>query len=112
METGANQETQVAHPKGNKHLSTWIQELLHDEDFKTHVLDGNNNRQEYKGAPIKAMIRVAYIRSITDEKNGVKWADWLAKYGYGSKLDITSKGKSLAEGKLTEDEYKPSRRDF
>lgn len=77
-------------PKGTKHLSTWIQDLLNDEEFISDNIDG----QEYKGAPIKAIIKVAIKKSIDGDN---KWAEWLGKHGYGIKTetDITTKGETL-----------------
>lgn len=75
-------------PKGSKNLSTWIQDLLNDETFETQFLDSRTGIREYKGAPIKAIIQVAIHRALHDEKNGIKWAEWLGKYGYGIALKI------------------------
>jgi len=77
-------------PKGTKHLSTWIQELVNDEEFVTE----NVNGQEYKGAPIGAIIKVAIKKSLDGDS---KWAEWLGKHGYGIKTetDITTKGEAL-----------------
>lgn len=76
-------------PKGTKNLSTWIKELLNDEEFETYLIDGKKGLIEYKGAPTKALIKVAIHRALHDEKNGVKWAEWLAKYGYGMALKLS-----------------------
>lgn len=76
-------------PKGTKQLSTWIQELMNDEEFEFIILSGRgkgkNSRSQlsYKGAPIKAIIGVAIHKAI---KGDQKWAEWLAKHGYGSKI--------------------------
>lgn len=75
-------------PKGSKNLSTWIKDLLNDENFETPMLDSKQGVITYKGAPIKAIISVAIHRAIHDEKNGVKWAEWLGKYGYGIALKL------------------------
>lgn len=64
-------------PKGTKHISTWIQELMNDEEFTVdNFLHGG---KQYKGAPIKAIIQVAMYQALAGEKD---WADWLAKYGW------------------------------
>lgn len=71
--------------KPGKHISTWIQEMLNDEEFTTTLLDSKKGVVEYKGAPLKAIIGVAIHKSINDPKTGNQWAEWLAKHGYGSR---------------------------
>lgn len=75
-------------PKGTKHISTWIQEMLNDETFEANILDSKKGMVEFKGAPLKAIIMVAMNKSINDPKTGTQWAEWLAKHGYGNKLII------------------------
>lgn len=71
-------------PKGTKHLSTWIQDMLADENFSCTIRRGYEI-EEYKGAPIKALI----IAQIHLAVNGNQKAfELLAKYGYGSKVEI------------------------
>lgn len=85
-------------PKGTKHISTWIQDMLEDEDFETTLIDSKKGVIEFKGAPLKAIIGVAIHKSIHD-KNGSTWAEWLAKHGYGTKLsiDVTDSRKEILE---------------
>lgn len=73
-------------PKGTKHIATWIQEMLNDEEFETTLLDSKTGLVEYKGAPLKAIIKVAIHKSIHDPKTGNAWAEWLGKHGWGNKL--------------------------
>lgn len=70
-------------PKGTKHISTWIQEMLNDEEFTMLLADPREGYKEHKGPPIKAIVRVATIRAAQGEKES---REWLAKYGYGQKL--------------------------
>jgi hypothetical protein len=70
-------------PKGTKHLSTWIQEMMNDEDFETYLQDAKDGWKPFKGAPVKAIVRVAMIKSLAGDK---QWADWLANHGYGQKM--------------------------
>lgn len=83
--TGAD-DPRRGHPrKGSKHISTWIQEMLNDEEFEATLLDSKKGIVEYKGAPLKAIIKVAIHHA---SQGDTKWAEWLAKYGYGSKQTI------------------------
>lgn len=75
-------------PKGTRHISTWIQDMLNDEEFETTILDARKGMIEYKGAPLKAIIKTAMHKAIHDPKSGNAWAEWLAKHGYGNKLII------------------------
>lgn len=88
-------------PKGTKHLSTWIQDLLNDESFEAELLD---NKLQYKGAPVKAIITVGIMKALEGDN---RWAEWLAKHGYGEKLDITSKGERLEASPIIISNIKP-----
>lgn len=78
-------------PKGSKHLSTWIQELLSDEKFEFIILDTKDKEAgkkiSYQGAPVKAIVGVAIHKAI---KGDQRWAEWLAKHGYGLKVKLDS----------------------
>lgn len=74
--------------KGSKHLSTHIQNMLNDDKFEAILLDSKKGTIEYKGAPIKAIIQVAIHKAIHDKDKGERWAEWLAKHGYGTKLNL------------------------
>lgn len=80
-------------PKGAKHLSTWIQELLNDEDFETEIQEGYKI-VHFKGAPIKAIVKAQMIKAVNGD---VKAFDVLGKYGFGTKqeIDVTSNGESV-----------------
>lgn len=79
-------------PKGAKHLSTWIQELLVDESFEAYLIDSKHGLREYKGAPIKAILITLIHKSVNGD---LKAFDLLAKYGYGTRIDITSKDEQV-----------------
>lgn len=68
-------------PKGTKHLSTHIQEMLNDEDFELKLKDGTLLKER----PIKAIIKTAVAKSISGDN---RWAEWLAKHGYGEKIKL------------------------
>ncbi len=70
-------------PRGTKHLSTWIQEMLADDGFKLTFNDGSR----FKGAPIRAIVATLIVRALEGD---LKAIDLLAKYGYGTKLDLTT----------------------
>lgn len=75
-------------PKGAKHLSTRIREMLEDDSFEQKLKDGTL----IKGAPAEAIIRVLIEKAV---KGDLKAIDLLAKYGYGSRIDVTSDYRSI-----------------
>lgn len=77
-------------PKGIKHISTHIQEMLNDEEFEAILLDSKKGVIDYKGAPIKAIIAVAISKALHDKDKGQQWAEWLAKHGYGTKITVST----------------------
>jgi hypothetical protein len=68
--------------KGEKHLSTWIQNLLTDESFTFKDKGGD---VLFEGAPIQAIIMVAIYKSVEGDKDA---REWLARHGYGTRLNI------------------------
>ncbi len=66
---------------GSKHLSTHIQEMLNDESFELKLKDGTLLKER----PIDAIIKTAVAKSISGDN---RWAEWLAKHGYGDKLVV------------------------
>lgn len=76
---------------GTKHIRTWIQELLNDEEFTTLVREGVQLK-EYKGAPLKAMIQAQIRLAIGGD---TKAFDALAKHGWKAELDIMSDGEKI-----------------
>ena len=68
-------------PKGTKHLSTYIQEALTDENFELKLKDGTI----LKEMPIKAIIKTAVAKSVSGDTRAM---EWLAKHGYGEKLNL------------------------
>lgn len=71
-------------PKGYKHLSTHIQNLLNDKDF-TLPNFMNGGTQDWKGAPIDAIITVAVMQALQGDHH---WAEWLAKHGYNENINV------------------------
>lgn len=73
-------------PPGTIHLSTHIQNILNDDDFKFFIQQEPKGKKiGFKGKPVKAIIYVAVYRAMLGDKDA---REWLAKYGYGSKLTI------------------------
>lgn len=70
-------------PKGTKHLSTWIQEMLNEEISFKIKSDPKGELEEFKGVPIKAIIAVAIHRAMLGDKDA---REWLARHGYGTQL--------------------------
>ena len=65
-------------PKGSVNLSTHIQRLLNNEDNGV--------------IPVEAIIKVAIGKALSGD---IRSMEWLARYGYGNKLDITSDNQQL-----------------
>ena len=80
--TGKNDPRNGVKPKGAKHISTWINELLNDETFTATIQQGLKV-VEYKGAPIKAIIQAQTRLAINGD---TKAADVLFKHGVVQKL--------------------------
>ena len=73
-------------PKGAISLSTRIQNMLNDENFETYLPDARDGFKHFKGAPAQAIIQTAMIKAMQGD---TKSADWLAKYGYGTKVELS-----------------------
>lgn len=74
-------------PKGTLHLSTHIQNLMADDAFEANILDAKTGVREYKGIPVKAIIQVAITKAVNGDD---KAREWLAKYGWGQKLQLAN----------------------
>lgn len=72
-------------PKGTKHINTWVQELLHDDEFQAWISDARTGVKEYKGAPIKAIIKAQIIKAVNGD---TKAYDSLVKSGWVQKQEI------------------------
>lgn len=84
-------------PKGAIHISTHIQRMLNEEQFSPDDV----GEKVSNGTPLEAIIKTAIKRS---EDGDNKWADWLAKYGYGQKFELEHTGeittRSLSQEEL------------
>ncbi|PPG60275.1 hypothetical protein C5C57_05595 [Rathayibacter sp. AY1C5] len=81
-------------PKGSKSLSTLIQQMMMDENFETLLPDPQTGWKEFRGAPARAIVTAAMLRAVQGD---LKAADWLAKYGYGTKVEIDA---TITEGPI------------
>lgn len=69
-------------PKGTRHISTWISEMLEDEQFEKRL----RNRTVVKGAPIKAIVGTLIVKALNGDLRAI---ELIAKYGYSAKFDVT-----------------------
>lgn len=76
-----NQPPNRGNKKGNRHISTHIQEMLNDPDFELKLKNG----EVLKGRPMEAIIKTAVAKAVSGDMRAF---DMLAKYGYGSNLNI------------------------
>lgn len=90
--SSTNQPAIRGNVKGTKHISTWIQDLMNDEQFEANLLDAKKGLIEYKGAPLKAIIQVAITKAVNGDE---KAREWLAKYGWKAQLDITTNDEPI-----------------
>ena len=76
-------------PKGTKHNSTWIQEMMEDDQFTRKLANGRTKKE----MPVKAIVGTLIAKALDGDMRAI---DLLAKYGYGTKLDLTSKEQLLS----------------
>lgn len=104
--------------KGQRLLSTEIQRMMDDPKFIERLSAGIKQRTgidpaldpEFQGTPMKAIITVALIESMNpnihpDTRN--KARTWVGKFGYGTKIDVTSEGERVAVAPLIISTIKP-----
>jgi hypothetical protein len=77
--------------KGKKHINTWVQELLHDEDFKMTILQGYK-MVEFKGAPIKAIIQAQITKAASGDTAAYKA---LFESGWAKRQEIDATVKQV-----------------
>lgn len=66
-------------PKGSKHLSTLIQEMANDSNFKTYLQHPKQGYIEYKGPAINAIVATALQKAVAGDKDS---REWIAKHGW------------------------------
>lgn len=75
-------------PKGTKHLSSWIQEMMEDDKFMHKLANGKNKKE----VPVKAIIAALITKALEGD---MKAFELLARYGYGTRIDLTSNHKQI-----------------
>lgn len=75
-------------PRGSRNLSSVIRDLMEDENFEQKLKDGST----FKGMPAEAIARTMIAKAL---KGDVKAFDLLARFGYGTHVDVTSDYKAL-----------------
>lgn len=79
--------------KGSRHLSNLIRELAENIDWDlTTLKDKESLKKQYGKQGWKAVVYVAFTKSMAGD---VKAMEWLAKHGYGQKIDLTSDGNPI-----------------
>lgn len=81
-------------PKGTKHITTYIQELMEKPDFEARILDPKAGLLNYKGKPIHAVLQVVLTKAVNGDP---KMIEVLMKYGWSQKIDtdLTSGGEKI-----------------
>ena len=79
-------------PKGTKHITTYIQELMEDEKFEARILDPKMGIVDYKGAPIHAVLQVMLVKAVNGDKD---FMDMLMKYGWTKKTELDAVVKNV-----------------
>lgn len=72
-------------PKGSIHLSTLIQELQEVDWELTNLKNKDELKKRYGKRGWNALVHVAFSKAMSGD---VKAMEWLAKHGYGEKLNV------------------------
>lgn len=75
---------------GYKHINTIVQELLNDPNFEAWIQDAREGVKQYKGAPIKAIVKAQMIKALNGD---TKAYDSLIKSGYVQKVEQENTGE-------------------
>lgn len=76
-------------PKGSISLSTRIRQMMNDDNF---VFRNNKGEIILEGRPMDVIVAQAMLKA---SKGDMKAFDMLGKYGFGTKVDVTTKGNAL-----------------
>lgn len=84
--TGADDPRRMnGKPKGTVHLSTLIQKLANVDWEKTSLSSKDDLKKKYGKNGIEALVYVAFSKAMSGDTRAM---DWLAKHGYGEKLNV------------------------
>jgi cytoplasmic iron level regulating protein YaaA (DUF328/UPF0246 family) len=72
-------------PKGSKHLTTLIRNILEDDNYVLKLPSGKT----LKGAPIQAIVNAVVIKAVD---GNLRAFDLLSKHGYGQKVSLAVEG--------------------
>lgn len=82
-------------PKGTKHLSTIIRDVLENLDWSKTTLKNKDELQKLYGKNgWKAIVYVATTKAMAGDPQAMKW---LAENGFGKHVDVTTNGKDLPQ---------------
>lgn len=80
-------------PKGTRHLSTIIREIMDNIDWSKTTLKNKEQLQaQYGKRGWDAIVYVAYTKAMTGDPQAMKW---LAENGFGKNIDLTSNGQTI-----------------
>lgn len=80
-------------PKGTRHLSTIIRNIMEDIDWgKTNLKNKDEVQAKYGTKGWDALTYVAVTKAMAGDPKAM---DWLAKNGFGTKLDLTTDDEPL-----------------
>ena len=83
-------------PKGTKHWSTIVKQILEDEELFEKIIEGKKNPKWINSLPKKNGANAIVVAMVTKALQGDKnAADWLRKTGFGDKIDITSNDQPI-----------------
>ena len=86
-------------PKGTRHLSTIIRNIMEDIDWsKTNLKNKDEVQAKYGTKGWDALTYVAVTKAMAGDPQAMKW---LAENGYGKQVDITSNGETLRGATIT-----------
>lgn len=81
--------------KGSRHLSNLIRDLAENIDWDLTTLKNKDELKKLYGKQgWKAVVYVAFTKSMAGD---VKAMDWLAKNGFGTKIDLTTDDEPINE---------------
>ncbi len=84
-------------PKGVHNVSWHIKKLLNDPGFIDILPGAENAHSKYQRTPMKAILATLMAKAIGGD---LKAADLLYKYGYGTKIDVTSDGERIVSNPI------------